>query len=1466
MTTSPPPSRRRRLLRRLGYVTIAVAVLLVVGGFLLGRALQGSVGAEHVETLINEALRDATGGLYRVSLEEIEWGLGGMSLRLTGLSLMLDREVLAARDAAGTTPELLFQLQHATVDLTGVDPWSLLRRRGFRAVSLSIDQPLIQLSGLDQILGLDSPRRSGASADEAPAAAPGTPLSQEQPEQRADELEREAPMLQIWNLSVRGAALESYRRAGAVTSESTVADAFSLFERLEGVDIEIDDLDLGETATDAPRFLFADDLAIRIARYTYIWPDGLHEEAHGPISLSTRDGYLRVEDFNVRPTFDRRDRVGADGSVPHRVEVHIDEVALEGLDFADLIARRALAGRELRLAGATATVISDPPAPASAGESGAVGSRVDAVTEPITRARPGALLTEALSGLPAISLQRVSVERMSGRVLVDRDGDEWLDEPRVQHELSGFELQLEGYRSSPDMAYDPSRPFLADRASLQADRVVTTLPRQRYRLEMEQWSMADRPGQVAVASLRIVPLFDRRALAAAGEPLVDRYEVDVSEFRLDRVDFGSLIDEVDVVIGEMSLGSASVSGLVSHEGSDQEPAPTVRSDRAPGQTLAEAVLGLPDIRIDAVRLDNIDYETRIDRDPDGWLRAPRRHMSLDGLHLTLEDLEHDPETGYDIERPLLARSGELGADAFRLVLGDGFSELAITDVLLTTVGTRGTLGGLSIAPVDPDPDGLRTRLRTATVPRVTAGPLSFTGTPLGDFLETGQILLPTLTLASFRAEILEASDRERSAAETEGDRNTRSLLETVRALPVLKLGSLRITDAHFSRHVAPADSDWSELPAPTESITGLSLELDGVDTGAAGEDRLLFSDRVAVSLDGMQLAMGQAGATLRVADVALSSDSDTLTIGGAAYSTREVGGNDDFTIGRIELTNVPYGRTFRALIEPPATGTPILSAMIDRGTDLRIAGVEGSLDGARRALRVGTIEGSARDGGLRIAGIDLRPTLPDADPSTPGTEFDQAQTLLSFADIRAEGVDFPRFAAEGVLRASRLSVDAPRVVLVTGLRDGDAAGAAADPGAPAPASGPADGPVLSERIADGVRGLPAIRIAQVRLTNIGFEERRSLEGRPVRDFESIQLAIDGLDLRHDRDPAAPEGVLYADDIRIDVPRQKTWVDNVGYEIAAGPISLSTGAGTLDLGRVEYLPPATKDQYLARTRVIESDRMEISAGRVALSGIDFARLLREEGLYAGGATIADWSVDILHDKKKPKNPHKREGPASYPNEAVQRMGLRFGIDRLDLAGGAVRYSERDEEGDRPGELWWDRLAGSITNLTNDPRLSSLETPTVLAVEARMLDQAYLKLTWNLPLLEPGPTMSYSGEIGPLDVTRLSSILEPLEGVRISEGVFDRTWFDVDVRDRRATGTFNALYRDVKIQLVDRNTGGRNLGQRILSFAANVILPSNNTDRKGEPERVGRIDWQVPDDKPFFGVFWDAVKQGVIDVAR
>jgi len=1326
-------TRNRRWLKRLAIGASLMVVLLLIAAFFFGRYVRAAVVAEDLEILLNDALSEATGGLYTASLEEIEWGSGGISLRLHDISLMLDRDVLTAMDAAGTLPQVIFQLQHATVDVTGIDLWSLLRGTGFHAYSLEIDEPLIQLAGLDDLIGRDANRKPAPEAEvetegmaeepadpEAPGAAPasvaagGVELAEEPSANQR---------LRIWRVRLNDAQLESYRRQA--TDSDDIRDTFELYESFTDVNIAIDDLDF--TDPDTSRLLFSDDVSIDIAEYYYLWPDGLHEERHGPISLSTSAGTLRVENFSLSPLFDRRTQADTDGERPAERRVTIESAAIEGLDLQALLRGKTFSAREFTMIGFNVEVVGDPPGDRAPGE-----APVADLTAPVTGVRPGALLTDTLSGLPTIEVGRLRVERASAAFIVDRDAAGWLDATEIYYAVENFNFELLDYRSGPEVAFDPTRPLFAEGWDASAERIVMRVGEGRHSVQMANWRSTSAGRDLSVDGFLVEPVFDRRGAAARGDRPHDEYRVSTGPLELTGVDYGSLIDEVDVVVERMSLEDVTVHATVSEGGASGAPVPvsTPRiEDQLPAEAIGAILLGLPDVAISSVVLRDAVYERTVDRVNDVWLEVPVRRLLIDDLDMDFEVIQHAEGQPYDVARPLLADSTSATVGRVVVGVGDGFEELMITGISLTSERHDVTIESVHYGATTEDLDRLVQRVQQRSLVDVTTGNVTLVGAIIPRYLETGQWVADRLEIQEPRIRIYETRrEAEADVAADTGTDNTESLAQFFDELAVIRVGEFVLTDAVYERRQAPPGYDWVEIPPPVGEIHNLDLRVSGFDTDPAlGRRRLLLSERVEMSADEFMTPLGDSGSSLTLRSLALSSDSDTLTIERALLSTRDSDGDNDFQFDR----NVPYGRMFRAMIEPRRRGAPVIAAMADKDLRVSIAGVTGDLDDGARALRTGAITGSAADGSLLVDGVSFGPTMPDADPTTPQLEVDDDEFVFRADRVALGGFDFAALTETGVMQASTLSLDEPYFAIVHGVREQEPAPRAADDREASTS--------LAHSIQAGLQGFPVVQIGEFRAHGFSVHELQAVDGEPTRELVDVDLTVIGLDLRPDRGPVDPAGPLYATDIRVEMPAQRTWLDNSVYEVEFGPIVLSTGRGSLDLGSAAYVPPYSVEQFLGRTRVIEGDRIEVQVGSLSLDEIDIDALLNTGAVVIGKARLKDWSVHILSDKHKPPNPNS--GPPTYPHEAFQRLPISLSVAEIALENGAVRYSERHREGNEPGHIWWDRLGGTLTNLSNDPARMTFETPAVLSIGARMFDQAFLNLEWRLPLLEPGPTMSY-----------------------------------------------------------------------------------------------------------------------------
>jgi hypothetical protein len=350
------------------------------------------------------------------------------------------------------------------------------------------------------------------------------------------------------------------------------------------------------------------------------------------------------------------------------------------------------------------------------------------------------------------------------------------------------------------------------------------------------------------------------------------------------------------------------------------------------------------------------------------------------------------------------------------------------------------------------------------------------------------------------------------------------------------------------------------------------------------------------------------------------------------------------------------------------------------------------------------------------------------------------------------------------------------------------------------------------------------------------------------------------------DPAEafePERVLFCDDLRVEFDLYDTEMEG-DYELRVGPFQTSTAESALVIDRLSYRALHTDEEYLQGGGP-PGDRFDITAGPIRLDGIDYWRILESLEIAVEHASVESLHIDVLSDKQR----SEAEGPppAIMPHDLVQQLPIPVTVEQLDIRDSRVLYRERGEKSVLTGSISFENINGTVTSLSNDPARMTRETPAVIRVSAELQGQGGLEARIEVPLLAPAPTMKVWGEAGAFDAELLNTMLPAIEGVRFTSGRLDTAWLEISFGPERAVGSVIPVFRDVRIRTESRETGDQDLGNVIVSFAANTfVLRKDNQPRADKPPRAGKVDYRIKPGDPFFKIFWEAIRDGLISAAR
>jgi hypothetical protein len=215
-----------------------------------------------------------------------------------------------------------------------------------------------------------------------------------------------------------------------------------------------------------------------------------------------------------------------------------------------------------------------------------------------------------------------------------------------------------------------------------------------------------------------------------------------------------------------------------------------------------------------------------------------------------------------------------------------------------------------------------------------------------------------------------------------------------------------------------------------------------------------------------------------------------------------------------------------------------------------------------------------------------------------------------------------------------------------------------------------------------------------------------------------------------------------------------------------------------------------------------------------------------------------------------------------HEALAKIRQPLQVDSLSITNGHLRYGERRVAGADPGVLTVAALNMSVEGIANRGDASAV---ILLRADGNLMDAGVFKMLMRIPVTPPDFSLHYSGSLGAMDLTRFDAFLDIAEYTRVKSGSMKEAAFEVDVTAGQARGRVRAIYKDLKIAFLDKQTGTeKGFGNRAATFFANAfkIRDFNAPDKSGSMKE-GRVNYTRRPQDEFQQFVWFALRSGVLD---
>ncbi len=335
-------------------------------------------------------------------------------------------------------------------------------------------------------------------------------------------------------------------------------------------------------------------------------------------------------------------------------------------------------------------------------------------------------------------------------------------------------------------------------------------------------------------------------------------------------------------------------------------------------------------------------------------------------------------------------------------------------------------------------------------------------------------------------------------------------------------------------------------------------------------------------------------------------------------------------------------------------------------------------------------------------------------------------------------------------------------------------------------------------------------------------------------------------------------LFYTDDIKFNINDYSFITGDSMYTVYAGNINISTAQSQLHVDSFRLIPNYPKYEF-SRKLGHQTDRMDISAESIIFDRINFPDLIIDKKINTGLININKLNLYAFRDKRVPFPEWQRR---SLPQSMIRKSDIYMKIDTVRLNQVHITYGEKVEKSKGDGEINFDNMYVTITDITNDKELISKGAVMKADVTAYLMEQGLLFGHLEFPLASKQDTFYFKATLSKMDISDFNSMTENLFGVAIKRGKGGIRESIVRGNNDYSTGTLVFPYKRLKIFMMNKETGKRGgIGDGILTFLANNIIIKSNNPKFCRKIRVGEIYCRRNKQKSFFNYLWKSQLSGI-----
>ncbi len=288
-------------------------------------------------------------------------------------------------------------------------------------------------------------------------------------------------------------------------------------------------------------------------------------------------------------------------------------------------------------------------------------------------------------------------------------------------------------------------------------------------------------------------------------------------------------------------------------------------------------------------------------------------------------------------------------------------------------------------------------------------------------------------------------------------------------------------------------------------------------------------------------------------------------------------------------------------------------------------------------------------------------------------------------------------------------------------------------------------------------------------------------------------------------------------------------------------------------------PKFSQKNFAKAYDIQKQWFAITLDSLIVHHINFDEFIQTGHVDIGTIDIISPNIGLYKDKRKPPPPFKKKLLLA---SAIKSIPWRLTVDTVKIENGFITINETSAVTGRDSNLTFDKLNGLLLNFTNDSLKLSQSPKMILSASTMVFDKVLTNVNLEFDLTSSIDKFKVHGTVGKVEAITFNPVLEPMMAVKVTGGIINSLAFDFISMDTLSTGTLDADYVGIKLEVQNTDTTANRKSKRgFMTFAANTAIKSNN--HKGKSSYLqGIINTSRVQEKDVWPYLWHSIQAGLV----